>query len=740
MPGTRESFTFRSSFPGEIISAPDPAGSSTTMHDAPETPSERPESDRTSRISRRRMLQGAGVAAAVAAAGVATGAAAAAAGNGEAASADTTSATATLPTGFTGTMADLKHVVILMQENRSFDHYFGQMPGVRGFADKQALTFQDGTTVFQQRDAAGVIHTPQVDDSAWGTDHNYTTLNGRRWNTWVQEKGVEALNYHSPAYMSFYWALASQFAIGDQYFCSIVGPTDCNRKYHWSGSSNGEIGNSDESNYDRAWTSVPEQLQQVGIDWRMYSDNSGSGAGGRQAYRSDWFGDYGDNEIKFFKAFDPNGLAADDPRLAPGTGLIWRGNAQYYTAAPASSVAPNNDSAQNLEYVLRDFIDACAPDAEHPLPAVSWITAPYGWSEHPSADSLHGERFAARIIQALQANPDLWNSTLFIINYDENDGKFDHVLPPFAEPGTTGEYTSGKELINGANLVTTGGSPMGLGPRVPLLLVSPWTRGGWVASEVFDHTSIIKFLETWAAFLGKPFTSPNITDWRRSVVGDLTSALDFAHPQIGAAALPDPSAEVAISIAADHMKHRALPFHGDAVLVEDRRAGRVTATMSTHGPSGKALGFQVFPDKYLPFSNTPFTVKAGGTKSYTWDATATDGRYAFSIYGNDGFVRSFAGQLVPSTEKDLGIPTAKVALTAGAAPTLTITLGNTGVEPVRFQLAAHDYVGGTRVVHVKGGQSTEVDWPTQDGYYDIVLTADTGTGWTQRYAGRVATA
>jgi phospholipase C len=704
------------------------------MNDAEKADTDRIDGQRGSGISRRRVIQGAGVAAAVAA--VAVGAQGAAAA-GESPTEETGF---TVPTGFTGTMADLKHVVILMQENRSFDHYFGDLPGVRGFNDKQALNFQDGTTVFQQRDASGNISTPQQDDSTWGTDHSFTTLNGRRWNTWVQEKGAEAMNYHSPAYMSFYWSVASQFAVGDQYFCSILGPTDCNRKYHWSGTSNGEIGNSDESNYDRNWTTVAEQLQQVGIDWRMFSDNSGSGTGGREAYRSDWFGDYGDNELKYFKGFEPNGVAAGDPRLTPGTGLIWRGNAEYYVTGPASTVAPNNDSAQNLEYVLKDFIAACEPGAENPLPSVSWVTAPYGWCEHPGSDSQHGERYAARILQALQSNTDIWNSTLFIVNYDENDGKFDHVLPPYAEPGTPNEYTSGKDQINVSNFVTTGGSPIGLGPRVPFLMVSPWTRGGWVASEVFDHTSVIKFLETWGAYLGKPFTSPNISDWRRSVVGDLTSALDFTNPQTGAVTFADPVAEIAVTVTAGQLKHRPLPFHGNATLVENRATGAVTATMSVDGPDGKALSFQVFPDRYTAFSNTPFTVGAGGSKQYVWDATATDGKYAFSIYSNDGFVRSFAGQIVPPAERDLGIPRAQVALVKGVIPLVSITLENDGREPVRYQLVANDYVGGTQVVHVKGGESAEVDWPTQDGYYDVIVTADTGNGWTQRYAGRVATA
>ncbi|GAA4997933.1 alkaline phosphatase family protein [Actinopolymorpha pittospori] len=663
--------------------------------------------------TRRRVLQGAGVAAgALALGGIA--------GSGPAFAEKKPGHV--LPTGFHGDMSDLKHVVILMQENRSTDHYFGAFPGVRGFDDKQALTFPDGRTVFQQKDGSGNIVTPKVDDGPWGNDHGpWGDTNHRKWDQWVQHNGANCMNYHSAAYMGFYHSVASQYTICDQNFCSEFGPTDPNRKYLWSGTAGGETGNTDESNYSRPWITVAEQLQEVGIDWRLYSDNSGNG---RQGYISTWVGDYGDNELKYFKGFDPEGLSPDDPKLQPGTGLIWRGNAMYYSGMSS----PNNDSEENLKVVLKDFSDACQPGAEFPLPAVSWIVAPYGWGEHPSADTAHGERYVKKIFDIMQGNPEIWDHTLFILNYDENDGKFDHVLPPWPEAGTEGEYA--------------GSYPLGLGPRVPMLLVSPWTRGGHVATEVFDHTSTIMFLETWAAHLGKPFTCPNITDWRRSIAGDLTSALDFAHPQPGPATFPDPKANKRVSVSADHMKPRPLSFHPHARLSEDRVSGKVTATMTLEGgPDGKAVSFQVFPDKYKAFSNTPFTVTASKPREYTWDASATDGKYAFSIYCNDGFVRSFAGQVVPAGQKDLGLPRVEADLKTGqdgGEGTVKIRLHNDGTEPLRYSLTAHDYAGDAQVVHLAGGKSNVVSWPTKDGYYDVVLTADTGTGWTQRYAGRVA--
>ncbi|MGW4483123.1 alkaline phosphatase family protein [Amycolatopsis sp. NPDC004368] len=661
--------------------------------------------------TRRRFLQGAGVAAgALMLGGIADAGAANAAPLGSNG----------LPRGFRGDMSDLKHVVILMQENRSLDHYFGTFPGVRGFDDKQALKFQDGTTVFQQKDKTGAIVTPKVDDGMWGNDHGaWGDVAHRSWDQWVVHNGASAMNYHSDAYMSFYHSVASQYTIADQYFCSEFGPTDPNRKYLWSGMANTETGNTDESNYSRPWITVPEQLQQAGIDWRLFSDNSGNG---RQGYLSSWIGDYGDNELKYFKGFEPNGLSPLDPKLQPGTGLIWRGNATYY----AGKTTPNDDSDANLQAVLKDFREACQPGAEHPLPAVSWLVAPYGWSEHPDADTLHGERYTKAVLDILQSNPDIWNHTLFILNYDENDGKFDHVLPPWPEAGTAGEYN--------------GTYPLGFGPRVPMLLVSPWTRGGYVASEVFDHTSTIKFLEKWAAHLGKPFTCPNISAWRRSIAGDLTSAIDFAHPQTGPATFADPAAEKPVKVPAGHMKPRALDFHPHATVSQDRK-GKVTAKMTlAGGDKGKAVSFQVFPDKHKPFTSTPFTVTEHKPAEYTWDTTATGGEYAFSIYSNDGFVRSFAGKAT-TTGHD---PRVDVQL---LQPTLLVreqhvlfTLHNDNLlKPVHYKLTANDFAGGTKTFIVLGLLPALVTWPTVNGYYDVVITVDSDPTWKQRYAGRIGT-
>jgi len=166
-------------------------------------------------LSRRRFLQATGLgAAAAAAAGIGAGPAAAAVERSAAATA--------LPRGFTGTIRDIKHVVILMQENRSFDHYFGTLRGVRGFGDKQILTYPNGTSIFQQSDKArsdlGYLLpyklTDQIDgdlDHSWVGDH--AARNGGQWNNWVAAKTEETMGYFTRDEIPFQFALADAFTI-----------------------------------------------------------------------------------------------------------------------------------------------------------------------------------------------------------------------------------------------------------------------------------------------------------------------------------------------------------------------------------------------------------------------------------------------------------------------------------------------------------------------------------------------
>jgi phospholipase C len=165
------------------------------------------------------------------------------------------------------------------------------------------------------------------------------------------------------------------------------------------------------------------------------------------------------------------------------------------------------------------------------LPAVSWILPTGFQSEHPDWKPADGAAFIASKIDAIAANPEVWAKTVFILNYDENDGLFDHVVPPTPPAGTPGEFVT-KTSPGGT---PGGGLPVGAGFRVPCVIVSPWTAGGWVATENFDHTSVLRFLERFAGV-----KETNIGDWHRQTFGDLTSAFRWQNPS-APPVLPDTS-------------------------------------------------------------------------------------------------------------------------------------------------------------------------------------------------------
>ncbi|WP_344408995.1 phosphocholine-specific phospholipase C, partial [Actinomadura nitritigenes] len=660
-------------------------------------------------------------------------------------------AAAALPAGFTGTIADLKHVVILMQENRSFDHYFGTLPGVRGFGDKQALRFPNGQSVFYQpapsrpegyllpfrfetgkynaQNAGGLPHGWTDGHKAWAQGGN---------NGWTGSKGLQTMGYFTGEDIPWQHALASQYTVCDHNHCSAATSTSPNRIYMWSGTIDptGAKGgpattNSGDYRYGYLWKTYPEVLQQAGVSWQIYTNNDVS---------SNWLGDYEDNTVRSFKAFDPAQAGGD---TSPG-GLLARGNVLTTHAQPQG---PN--SSANVDYVLKDFIAACKPGADQPLPEVSWIVSPYLWSEHPAGAPDYGAIYTDRVIQALAENPELWKSTLLILTFDENDGYFDHVQAPLPEPGTPGEFV--------------GADPIGPGARVPMVLVSPWTRGGWVSSEVFDHTSLIQFLEHWTTTLGKPAICENISEWRRTVCGDLTSAIDFGSVDLTRPDLPDvdvlaaaaeadralPSVAQAVPAAGQQsmpvpppgsLRVRPVPYRQHATVTVDRASGVVEATLSNGGSQGVSM--QVFPDAHLAFAATPFTVTRHAKRTYTWNTSGTGGEYAFSIYGPDRFVRSFKGAVVGAGQNAGAVPRVEASLVAKhghGKSSLRLKLANEGRKGVRFTLTANDFKGGTRTVHVDGHRSAHVDWPTNaDGYYDVVVTADTADGFTYRYAGRIS--
>ncbi len=601
-----------------------------------------------------------------------------------------------------------------MQENRSFDHYFGTLNGVRGFEDKQALRFPGGDSVFRQPDAGrgdgGAMLPYRMDttkynaQNAGGLAHDWATghqaINNGAMNKWIAAKGERTMGYFTREDIPYQYALADAFTLCDAYFCSLAGPTDPNRLYLWSGTAGpGKDGTTGPwidntpvtQNPVADWTTYAERLEAAKVSWRVYHNPS----------EDERTGDYDDNALSYFKQF--HNFPTTDPR--------------YINAM--------------TKFDLTAFDRHCKDGS---LPTVSWLVAPYLFCEHPNASPDYGAHWVDSALQSLMSNADVWEHTVFLVMYDENDGYFDHVIPPAPEPGTPEEFAQGRAI--------------GLGNRVPLWVVSPWSRGGYVNSQVFDHTSVLRFLEVVTGV-----QEPNISQWRRTVCGDLTSCFDFTKPDFTVPGLPDTTALMAKADANAALPpvalpalgtqsmpaqerggrpHRTLPYRPWADLTVDRATGRVTCTLTNSGTVG--YHFTVYPNILQPFAGTPFTVPAGATRAYTWDAAASDGRYDFTVHGADGFVTRFAGTVVRADQSDVPVPVVTAELRGKS--TVLLHLSNAGAGDVSFTVAPNDFAGSARTLWVGPGRDTTVSWPLDaDGRYDVTVTAGTGTRFAQRYAG-----
>jgi phospholipase C len=387
---------------------------------------------------------------------------------------------------------------------------------VRGFGDPSVAHLSDGSglSIFAQPGYpggfdGGHLYPFHLDsfangectndiDHSWGTQH--TAWDGGKLDHFVTAhlaadgaaNGPLTMGYYARKDLSFYYALADAFTICDHYFCSVIGPTDPNRLYSFSasldpaGRAGGPILSTSSSRIDRfgtlSWTTMPEQLRARGISWKVYGSADGN---------------FGDNVLPYFKQYQ------SDPVLG------------------ANAFTPSFPGTFQADV------------AAGSLPAVSWVLAPLIASEHPPAPEIFGEAVAAQVLNTLVSNPSVWAKTALFITYDENGGFFDHVAPPTPPPGTAGESLTVNPLPPEAAGIA---GPIGLGFRVPALVVSPFSRGGFVCSDTFDHTSLLRFVESrFGAEV------PNLTAWRRSATGDLTSAFNFVKPDASVPSLPQPS-------------------------------------------------------------------------------------------------------------------------------------------------------------------------------------------------------
>ncbi|MBK0027121.1 phospholipase C, phosphocholine-specific [Stenotrophomonas sp. S48] len=642
-------------------------------------------------------------------------------------------AAAIAPAAHTRSLQDLQHIVVFMQENRSFDHYFGTLPGVRGFGDRfvapaPPLADAEGPrTLWLQPDADGNrAIAPFALDTARhfgymrveGTPHTWPDAQ-RAWDHgrmahWPQAKQNHSMGYFQRADLPFQFALAEAFTVCDAYHCAMQAGTNPNRVFLWTGHNDafaragGPVIANSHDNFPEygghaqsyQWASYVERLQQAGVSWQIYQDMDDN---------------FTDNPLAGFEAFRQayRGAEGHDPQL--------RSRAV---------------SSRGLAQLRQDVIDGT-------LPQVSFIIADAAGSEHPGPSSpAQGAAYTARVLDALTADPDVWSRTALLLMFDENDGFFDHMPPP-APPSaqgdgwagasavsTEGEYhlhpAPGDEKYDDADLR---GRPYGMGPRVPLYVISPWSRGGWVDSQVYDHTSVLRLIERRFGV-----ACPDISPWRRAVSGDLVNAFDFAQRDTRpfVRALPDVSAAAAraatlpgrtVPALPDDLQParqesgvrpaRALPYRPQ-VQVQTRDTDSITLALSCEGA---AAVLHVYDRLRLEQIPRRYTLLPGHPLQDHWPLDA-QGRYDLWVLGPNGFHRHFQGNAsAPALQAWVQHSDAK----------LRLSLRNPGTTAQTVRVSAGAYAGHMpeQTLSLAAGAEQVLDWnaaPTA-GWYDLHLQA-----------------
>jgi phospholipase C len=785
------------------------------------------------------------------------------------------------------TFLDAEHVVILMQENRSFDHCFGTLRGVRGFNDPRAVRLPNQNPVWLQTNVSGETYAPfrldaQRTNATWlgSLPHSWTdqndAKNGGDHDKWLIAKPASqkdpagmplTMGYYSREDLPFYYALADAFTICDQHFCSSLTGTTPNRLFLWSGTIR-EKQNADSSanvrneNVDfgmpARWTTFPERLEEAGISWRIYQ-NELSVASGLSEEEDAWLANFSDNAIEWFPQFAvefakshrdyfaqlstllPAKIAAVQKQISAIESVDERAKVEqnlnasrallkkvleereqmagksfdqlpertrnlHTKAFTINSGDPEHRELMSLRYqdgtakrelqipkgdVLHQFREDVSNGK---LPAVSWIVAPEKFSDHPTAP-WYGAWYVAEVMNILTHNAEVWRKTIFILTYDENDGFFDHV-PPFAAPrpgypetgsvspgiDTGVEYVALEQDLRREPAAKARGGSIGLGFRVPLVVASPWSRGGAVCSQVFDHTSVVQFLEKFASRKsGRQVKETNISEWRRTVCGDLTSV--FQSDREKALSLPFPDKATFIerihnaqfrSLPAYHalsaqeigeyggngrasswmpQQERgirpacALPYElfAEGRLSADRESLQLTLSARRERFGERAAGspFHVYaPTQYLhngvPNRTRSYAVKAGQSLHDNWQlAGFKSGRYHLCVCGPNGYFFELSGDREdPHVHLDVSCPSER------AGPRLTLSLKNKDEKRAYMVLIGHNaygFVGQTKLL--ESGLAAEIDFDLSRsyGWYDFTVKLEGFQQFERRYAGHVET-
>jgi phospholipase C len=705
----------------------------------------------------------------------------------------------------TGTIKDVEHIVILMQENRPFDHHFGTLRGVRGFNDPRAvninLPLQSGTgttpaSVFLQpagaenvaagfavppnsgnlggpADGAPVVPPFRVNPNGAnpgltylpGTDHSWAAThacwNLGQYDSWAVTNGPMVMSYMKREDIPYHCALADAFTVGDAYHCSIMGPTNPNRMYLWSGcvgnlstlGSGGADGlGAGPATYNGlsvnnaywVFKTFPEVLDAAGISWYVYQDLAGQtfGPDFGDGTGNSFAGNFTDNPLLYFNQY----LNAPTDTSLFKNGCTGTGIMNLIPSGGASAHAWLAWAEHLFDQFRKDVSGGT-------LPQVSWIVAPAGYTEHADWPIDYGAWYISQVFDILVSNPEVFSKTVFLIDYDEADGSFDHILPP-TPPASSAYGASTVSIENEIVTTSVPNGPIGLGQRVPFLAISPWSKGGYVNSQVFDHTSVVQFIE-------KRFGvhESNISPWRRAVSGDLTSVFDFVDPNHSHVRLPStagflpPTDELAggdtttfipslnsVIIGIPEQEKgirpaRALPYELDVhakvdvsnstVTLKFLNTGRATVVFQVRSgnPSDVVRTYTVEPDKHLKDS---------------WNVASS---YNLSVYGPNGFVRYFNGSIGPHAAI-LDIVSSSHSEGRDSDHRHSIEWKIRNVATHHAEVSVLDaYTGDVsrRFLHPGETFEDELGLHRFHGWYDLIVTVEEDSTFKYRLAGHVET-
>ncbi len=371
----------------------------------------------------------------------------------------------------------IKHVVFLIKENRTFDTMFGTYPGADGATEGQTC---DGQTLALGRAA------DRVDDAGHSFADGITAINGGRMNCFNPIGFVQ----YQQADIPNYWSYAQHFTLADEFFSSIYGPTGVEHLWTFASQSDRFVDH--------------ERPGQFGTGRREFCDDPSELAfslpkvdrtGQEHIYSLEEQGAAGAAEIQTL--YRPRWPCTDVtvlPDRLEAAGLSWKeylGENEW--VQPLRMVRHVRFSSMYDNVVTPgQFLQDVRDDT---LPAVSWLTPPFGQSDHPPTSICAGENWTVQYLNALMQSP-AWSSTAVILTWDDFGGFYDHVPPPHVDL-------------------------YGLGPRVPAIVISPFARAGSIDHTTYEFASVLRFIETI-------FDLPPLTS-RDANAGDMLDAFDFSQ-------------------------------------------------------------------------------------------------------------------------------------------------------------------------------------------------------------------